>query len=65
MLSACPPEASRSTFLPRIPACGAKELELVARELQALQEELQAATEARRAAWAARVRTQVLLIGLI
>lgn len=65
MLGACPPEASQSTFLPRIPGRGAKELELLAGELQALQEELQAATEAQRATWAARVRTRVLLIGLI
>ncbi|KAF5916406.1 hypothetical protein HPG69_006810 [Diceros bicornis minor] len=55
VLGACPPDASQPTFLPRIPARGASELELVAQELQALQEELRKAAEPRRAAWEARV----------
>nr|XP_031531547.1 tubulin epsilon and delta complex protein 1 isoform X2 [Vicugna pacos] len=55
VLGACPPEASQPTFLPKIPAQGAAELELVVRELQALQEELQGVAETRWAAWEARV----------
>ncbi|XP_072819987.1 tubulin epsilon and delta complex protein 1 isoform X3 [Vicugna pacos] len=47
VLGACPPEASQPTFLPKIPAQGAAELELVVRELQALQEELQGVAETR------------------
>ncbi|KAM9092541.1 tubulin epsilon and delta complex protein 1 isoform 3-T3 [Megaptera novaeangliae] len=55
VLDACPPEASRPTFLPRIPTPGAGALEPLVRELQALQGELREAVEARRAAWEAGV----------
>uniref|UniRef100_G1KZM0 Tubulin epsilon and delta complex 1 n=2 Tax=Ailuropoda melanoleuca TaxID=9646 RepID=G1KZM0_AILME len=54
VLGICPLETSPPTFLPRTPASGGGELELVARELQAVHEELQGAAESRRAAWEAR-----------
>lgn len=55
VLGSCPLEASPATFLPRDPASGPGELELVARELQSLHGELQGAAEPRRAAWEAKV----------
>ncbi|XP_059039341.1 tubulin epsilon and delta complex protein 1 [Mustela lutreola] len=54
VLGSCPLEASPATFLPRDPASGPGELELVARELQSLHGELQGAAEPRRAAWEAK-----------
>ncbi|XP_022361195.1 uncharacterized protein C14orf80 homolog isoform X2 [Enhydra lutris kenyoni] len=55
VLGSCPLEASPATVLPRDPAPGPGELELVAWELQGLRGELQGAAEPRRAAWEAKV----------
>lgn len=55
VLGSCPLQTSPATFLPRDPASGPGELELVARELRGLHGELQGAVEPRRAAWEAKV----------
>ncbi|XP_047592487.1 tubulin epsilon and delta complex protein 1 isoform X3 [Lutra lutra] len=54
VLGSCRLEASPATVLPRDPASGPGELELVAWELQGLHGELQGAAEPRRAAWEAK-----------
>uniref|UniRef100_A0A8C7AG40 Tubulin epsilon and delta complex 1 n=1 Tax=Neovison vison TaxID=452646 RepID=A0A8C7AG40_NEOVI len=54
VLGSCPLQTSPATFLPRDPASGPGELELVARELRGLHGELQGAVEPRRAAWEAK-----------